>query len=97
MGEVPDHLVPTDGLTNSGVRFAGLDLLQSHEQILRFEISNENRQHVATFTIEVGRSPNGNGDKVIADGHARMRDLLRQWLYQIDKMEQHYRAQAARS
>ncbi|MGY2936002.1 hypothetical protein ACVWZ6_005604 [Bradyrhizobium sp. GM6.1] len=37
MPEVPDHLIPTDGLTNSKMRFAGLDLWESGEQIIRFE------------------------------------------------------------
>lgn len=97
MTEVPDHLVPTDGLTNSKMRFSGLDLLESGEQLLRFDISNEIRQPVATFTIEVGRSPDGNADKVIADGHAKMRDILRQWLYEIDTLERFYRGQATRT
>lgn len=96
MAEVPDYLVPTDGLTNSRVRFSGLDILRSGEQLIRFEMSNESQQHVANFTIEVGPSRNGNADKVIADGHSKMRDILRQWLYETDKLEQFYRRQAAR-
>lgn len=96
MPEVPDHLVPTDGLTNAKVRFAGLDLWESGEQIIRFEIDDESRHRVGTFSIEVGSRRAGNADTVIADGHAKMRDVLRQWLHEVDKMERFYRKQAAR-
>jgi hypothetical protein len=97
MANVPDHLVPSDGLTNSNLRFAGFNLLEDGTQIVRFEIKNEHREFVASYNIEVGRTPKGNADTVIADGHAHMRDVLRQWLYEIDKLEQHYRKQANRT
>ena len=97
MPEVPDHLVPTDGLTNSKMRFCGFDLFESGEQIVKFDISDEHREYVATFRIEVGRSRDGNADKVIADGHAKMRDVLRQWLHEVDTLERIYRKRAARS
>ncbi|AWM01284.2 hypothetical protein [Bradyrhizobium amphicarpaeae] len=96
MPEVPDRLAPTDGLTNSKMRFSGLDLWESGEQIIRFEIDDESRHRVGTFSIEVGSRPTGNADMVIADGHAKMRDVLRQWLHEVDKLEQFYRSQATR-
>jgi hypothetical protein len=97
MAEVPDHLVPSDGLTNSKLRFAGFDLLDGGEQIVRFELFSEQRAFIATFPVRVGRSESGNVDTVIADAHARMRSNLRQWLYEVDVMEQFYRKQAQRT
>jgi hypothetical protein len=97
MAEVPDHLVPSDGLTNSKIRFAGFDLLEGGAQLVRFDIHNETQNFVASYAVEVGRSKGGNADTVIADGHAHMRSVLRQWLYTVDKLEQFYRKQAART
>ncbi|MCA1476771.1 hypothetical protein [Bradyrhizobium sp. NBAIM08] len=86
MAEVPDHLDPTDGLTNAKIRFAGLDLWESGEQIIRFEIDDESRHRVGTFSIEVGSRP----------GATATWSFLRQWLHVIDKMEQFYRRQSSR-
>jgi hypothetical protein len=52
MAEVADHLVPTDGLTNARLRFAGLDLLDSGVQSTRFDLYDENERYVATPSIE---------------------------------------------
>src|SRR5947208_2425555 len=97
MAEVPDHLVPSDGLTNSQIRFAGFGFPEGGAQLVRFDIHNETQSFVATYVVEVVRSKGGNTDTVIADGHAYMRNVLRQWLHHMDKLEQFYRKQAARN
>lgn len=97
MAEVPDHLVPTDGLTNSLIKYGGLDTLPSGGgAIHRFDIYNEERKFVASFEIETGPTGRGSVDGMIAEAHRRMVDVLRQWLHLTEEMRQAYENSAAR-
>lgn len=94
MAEVPDRLVPSDGLTNATLTFAGLDLTGSNNVNLRFDIHDEQGRPVGVFTVATPKA--ANADLGIASGHRRMADILRQWLYTIDKMAEHYKKQGGR-
>jgi hypothetical protein len=91
VADVPDHLVPTDGLTNSYIRFDGLVVL--HDQgagaRLFFGIYDESHNKLADFPIEVRNAGKGVQD-VIAEGHRQMTDILRQWLHTTDVMRDAY-------
>ena len=91
MAEVPDHLVPRDGLTNSSVEFVGFDAVpgQSGARI-RFDIFDEDQDYLTTFAIYVGPQPAGTIDALIVEGHRKMRDVLRQWLHGVDMMHKAY-------
>ena len=97
MAEVPDHLVPTDGLTNSVIRYAGLDTFEGGGgAIHRFNIYDENREYVSTFEIETQPTGKGSADAMIERAHKQMVDVLRQWLHTTEKMRQEYEKSAAR-
>ena len=91
MAEVPEYLVPTDGLTNSSVKFAGLDAIRGMNGArIRFDIFDEDQAYVATFAFDVGPQSEGAIDALVAEGHRKMRDILRQWLHGVDMMHQAY-------
>jgi hypothetical protein len=92
MAEVPDHLVPEDGLTNSFVRFHEMKVLHDGERgsLFRFGICTEKGVGLADFEVFVEIPPNGGVSQMIADAHRHMGDVLRQWLYVIDKRRQSY-------
>ena len=94
MAEIPDHLVPTDGLTNSLIRYAGLDAPSDDGDVIhRFDMFDEDRHRIGTFEIETPPADGGSVDRMIGDAHRRMTDILRQWLYTTDKLRQHYEGQ----
>jgi len=94
MAEVPDYLVPTDGLTNSSVRFAGLDTISGKNGArVKFDIFDEDEEYVATFAFDVGPQPEETIDSIVAEAHRRMRDMIRQWLHDVDVMHRHYSKQ----
>lgn len=97
MPEVKDELFPTDGLTNADVQFAGLDMIKgTGGATFRFDLRDEDENYVGTFPIVVG--PNEQGvDGMIAEAHSILRDVLRQWLHQVDLMHDIYAARAAGS
>lgn len=90
MAEVPDHMVPTDGLTNSTLLLAGIDSLEGSGGSLRFDIRDETGVYVGTFTVDVRPQPEGTTDALIAKGHEMMRDVLRQWLHTTEMARRHY-------
>lgn len=91
MPAVPEHLVPTDGLTDSLIKYAGLDTWpKGGGATHRFDIYDEKKEFVGTFSIDVGPEDRGSVDEQIAEAHRRMVDALRQWLYITDKMRQAY-------
>ena len=96
MPDVPEHLVPTDGLTDSLLKYAGFDTFPmggggSH----RFDFYDEAKAYIGTFKIEVQPTGHGTVDGQIAEAHRRMIDALRQWLHVTDKMRQAYEKSAA--
>jgi hypothetical protein len=96
MTDVPDHLVPADGLTNSNIALEGIDLVGGGAINARFAITDENRDYVGTFTINV--HPTGDGgttDQMIAEAYRRMTDVLRQWLHGVDALRKVYEARQA--
>ena len=96
MAEVPDYLVPTDGLTNSTMALAGIDLIGRGGIQARFNISDEDQNYIGTFAIDVlPRGSEGTSDAMIADAYRKMSDVLRQWLYSADKMRQVYERRSA--
>src|SRR5437773_291259 len=98
MAEVPDHLVPRDGLTNSHLRFAGLDVIpDGGAATLRFELGGAEQQQPPMATIAFGIAPQAEGtvDAMLAEGYAVLRDLLRQWLYEADRHQQAFAKRAA--
>lgn len=91
MAEVPDHLVPTQGLTNSHIEFAGFDVLEGGAVLVRFAMCDEDRNYLATFNVPVSPlAEGGTIDALVAEAHRRMCDVLRQWLYMTDVMRQAY-------
>ena len=93
MAEVPDHLVPQDGLTNSAIRFDALDILHGeHKTRFSFGIYDEHQVRIADFPIEVSAGTDGVA-AMIAEAHRRMTDVLRHWLYWMDEMREAYEAQ----
>jgi hypothetical protein len=98
MAEIPDYLVPTDGLTNSYIRFGGLDVNYDNGggADVRFGIYNEDGQFLANFVIPVlPTERDGSVDALIAGAHRQMCDVLRQWLYMTDRIRQAYEKSAA--
>lgn len=89
MPEVAEDLVPTDGLTNSSIKLAGLDVIPGGAR-LRFEISDEDQSYVGTFAVTVGAMPQGTVDAMIAEGYRQMKDVVRQWLHGLDVMHKAY-------
>lgn len=97
MAEVPDYLVPTDGLTNSNIALAGIDLIGNGAINARFSITDESRDYIGTFTIEVRpNGQDGTADQMIADAYRKMTDVLRQWLHGVDTMRQMYEGRPQR-
>lgn len=97
MAEIADDLVPTDGLTNSYIRFAGLDAVPAGgAAILRFDIHDEDKRLVGTFSFPVSAQPDGTVDSMMAEGHRQMRNVLRQWLYGMDLSYRAYEERKAR-
>jgi len=91
MPEVPAHLVPIDGLTNSKVNFVGLDVLTGKSgAVVRFDILDEDEHKIGTIGIPIRPQKEGTTDAVIAAGYRALCDMLRQWLYVADKMAGHY-------
>ncbi len=91
MAEVPDHLVPTDGLTNSRIHFAGVDTDEMGPGVtLRFVIRNEQDDPVGEIKIPVEPATEGTVDEMIAEGFVRLTDMLRQWLYEADEERHSY-------
>jgi len=79
MAEIPDYLVPRDGLTNSSVQFEGLDALKGTGGArMRFAITDEDQRHLCSFEFDVPPQTDGTVDSVVAAGHRHMRDVVRQ-------------------
>jgi len=95
MAEIDDHLVPTEGLTNSFVEFIGLEKTTGESDVrLKFGFFDEDHDHVGSFWVDVAPQPEGTLDAMVAEGHRRMVDVLRQWLYEMDNMRKAYDAKA---
>jgi hypothetical protein len=92
MAEVPDHLVPQDGLTNSSVRWYGMEIMHGQGTVrFFFGIYDDNQQKIADFPIDLPVTGDRPGvTPLIAEAHRRMNDILRQWLYMNDAMFQSY-------
>src|SRR4051794_7918653 len=95
MAEVPDHLVPQDGLTNSAIRFDALEILHEEKKArFSFGIYDEQQVWVANFKIDVPTGADGVA-AMISEAHHRMTDVLRQWLYSMDMMAEAYETQTS--
>lgn len=82
MPEVPDHLVPMDGLSNASIRYAGFDAAyDSGDAIHRFEIFDEAGERVGTFTIETEPNVHNSIDQMVREAHQKMTNVLRQLLW----------------
>jgi len=91
MVEVPEHLVPTDGLTDSSIALAGIDLIGGGAIKARFDIRDENQVYIGTFTIPVHpRGQDGTTDQMIAEAYRSMTDVLRQWIHGVDMLRKVY-------
>lgn len=92
MAEVPDHLVPRDGLTNSAIKFDGFEILHGLGTVrITFGIYEDNDRRISHYVFDLplgGHSGGANG--LIAEAHRQMSDVLRQWLYRTDKVRQAY-------
>ena len=91
MAEVPDHLVPTDGLTKSMIEYAGFDVDRttggaSH----RFNMRDEEGDRVGTFTVYTRPTAEGSVDQMVAEAHRKMVNVLRQWLHVTDDLRKLY-------
>lgn len=87
MAEVADHLVPVDGLTNSSIRYAGLDTIKDQGGATHhFDIHDEDDDYVGTFKIETPANSSGSIDAMVLDAHRQMVNVLRQWLHAADAL-----------
>jgi hypothetical protein len=96
MAEVQNHLVPTDGLTNSLIRFDSFEVVHGAGGAnVKFGIYDEDAHWLADFVIFVSTDEgSGSVAGVIARAHRQMTDVLRQWLYMTDMLRQSYEKQA---
>jgi hypothetical protein len=94
MAEVPDYLVPTDGLTNSSIMLEGIDFAARGGANFRFRITDEQQQYVSTYMIHVP-AQNKSMDHMLAEAHRRLRDVLRQWLHMTNVIHRHHEKRAA--
>ena len=78
MATIPDHLAPTNGVSDAAMRFAGYDA-RGRATIVRFEISQGDRV-VGTFSFAIDPAP--SIDYALALAHQKMNDALRQMLYE---------------
>lgn len=91
MPDVPEHLVPQDGLTNATIRYGGLDVLDNDRGVLhRFYISDEDGDAVGTFHIETALAGEGSVDHLIGLAHTNMINVLRQAIFELDLQRQAY-------
>lgn len=95
MAEVPDHLVPGDGLTSSAIRFDAMEVAHNRRgAVFKFGIYGEDKNWIANFDVFVETPPNGGVQQMIAGAHRQMSDVLRQWLYMTDVLRQSYETQS---
>jgi hypothetical protein len=93
MADVPDHLVPEDGLTDSFIRFDALHILHGQQAVeVTFGIYDEDQHLLGNFEIVVANEGGGT-NALIAAAHRQMTDVLRQWLYTTDTMRKTYENQ----
>jgi hypothetical protein len=92
MADVPNHLVPRDGLTNSAIRFDGLDINHNDDTVhVTFGIYDDYQARVTEYVIEVPLADYPGGvNGLIAHAHVKMTDILRQWLHLTDTMRRGY-------
>jgi hypothetical protein len=91
MVEIPDWLEPKEGLTNAYIKFNGLEAYKDGwKATLMFAFYNENRDHVADFSVHVDPEKGQKVDELVAEGHRRMTNILRQWLQQVDQARQSF-------
>jgi hypothetical protein len=94
MAEVPDHLVPEDGHTNSAIRFDEMKVLHgTGTAAFKFAIYDEDQNWIGNFEIVVANPPRGGVSAMIAEAHRGMTEVLRTWLYWTDEMRQIYESQ----
>lgn len=85
MAEVPDHLVPTDGLTRSAIRFVGIEFdRETLAPTVRFEIVYGDGMRAGTFNIQPDSKRGDSMEAMVAEAHRDLRNILRQWLYETD-------------
>jgi hypothetical protein len=89
MVDVPEYLVPMDGLTNSAIRLEGMDVGKGGGANFRFEMRDEDGQFMGRFVIPV-EPTKGPIDLMFAEAHRKMRDVLRQWVHSTDTTRQAY-------
>lgn len=96
MPNVPDRLFPTGGLTDSRIHFSGLTVpIGGVGCILRFEILDEVGLEVGTLQLPITSQQGGSVDAMIAQGFGQLRDILRQWLHDVDGQALDYEGRAA--
>jgi hypothetical protein len=95
MAQIADHLVPTDGLTDAHIRFSSLEIHEEGGADVHFSLYDDDENHLTDFVIYVEPAEYASMDRLVAEAHRRMCDVLRQWLYVTDKMRQHYEKQSA--
>lgn len=87
MTEVPERLVPTDGLTRSKLTFVGIDYEPGTKPAVRFRISAADGRFIGDFPVSPDVAAGAPIDVILTEAHAEMRDILRQWLHCIDVYE----------
>ena len=91
MADVPEHLAPMDGLTNSFIRYAGFDTVEnSGSAIHRFDIHDEGGKYLSTLRITTHPTDASTVNTMIVSAHRQFSDILRQWLYEADAGRQAY-------
>ncbi|MDH2382948.1 hypothetical protein [Bradyrhizobium sp. CER78] len=91
MAQVPNHLVPEDGHTDSALRLDSMEILHGHQAArFMFGIYSESGQWLANFPIDIAIPGQGGLQEMFAEAHRAMTNILRQWLYMNDVMRQSY-------
>lgn len=89
MVEVAEHLVPTDGLTNTKISFTGFAVAGPNGHC-RFEMTDEDGSPIGEIVVTVDGASAGSVDAMIVEAHRKVSDILRQWLYVTDKRRAAY-------
>lgn len=85
-------LTPTDGLTNSTIKFVRLEATPSSTALITFAFTDEEKRPAGEISIRVGVQPEETVDAMIAAAHAELINRLRQWLYVTAKSHGAYAA-----
>lgn len=90
MAEIPDHLVPTDGLANACVRIGAIYPMQYGVEVHMELYDTKTNDAFGTVKFQLGQEVGKPLISVLAGAHHKMNLILRQLLYLNDRARQSY-------